>query len=70
MDETRVLSDDAVVEIVERDLPRWKEACNNPEAAAVILTQNAFGNSEAEMFLLAVAVKYAGILKKDVTVTA
>jgi hypothetical protein len=64
------ISDEAVIRIVSQELPRWKAACDNPAAEIVILNQRAFGNSEQELFLLSVAIRYAGIAKKHVTITA
>lgn len=56
-----VIPDEAVLRIVSEELPHWKVACDNPAADIVILHQLAFGNSARELFLLAVAIKYAGI---------
>lgn len=64
------LTDEAVIRIISQELPRWKAACDNPAAEIVILNQRAFGNSDHELFLLSIAVRYAGIAKKHVTITA
>ena len=49
-------------------LPRWKAVCDSPGANTVILDQLAFGKSENEMFLLGLAIKYAGIAGKDIMI--
>ena len=64
------ISDEAVLRIVSEELPHWKAACDNPSADLVILHQRAFGRSSRELFLLAVAVKYAALAKKNVTMLA
>ena len=70
MQQQNLLSDDSIVEIVEKDLPKWKEACLNTDTPVVIFNQGAFSTSDADLFLLAVAIKYAGIVKKNVTIAA
>ncbi len=62
------ISDEVVIDLVTRHIPHWKAACDNAEADLVILHQRAFGSSPDELFLLSVAVKYAGLKKKNVTV--
>jgi hypothetical protein len=64
-----VLSDKAITEIVTENLPKWKSACQNADASCVILTQGAFKKTDNDLFLLAVAIKYAGIAKKDVMIS-
>jgi hypothetical protein len=64
------LSDEAVTKLVAEELPRWKAACDHPEGQVVILNQQAFGKSASDMLLLGLAIKYAGIAGKDVTVGA
>jgi hypothetical protein len=56
--------------IVNEKMPRWKVACNRADADIVILNQSAFGSSRHELFLLSVAIKYAGIVKKNVMIAA
>lgn len=62
------VSDQTIVTIVEKQLPGWKQACENRDADTVLLTQAAFGHSAKEVFLLAAAIKYAGMKQKTVTV--
>jgi hypothetical protein len=62
------LPDEEVTKIVSEQLPRWKAACDNAEADGVILSQKAFGESLDETLLLAFAIKYAAIAKKNVTI--
>jgi hypothetical protein len=64
-----VLTDEAIAKIVDENLPKWKIACLHADASCVILGQRAFANTENDLFLLAVAIKYAGIAKKDVTIS-
>jgi hypothetical protein len=64
-----VLTDEAIAKIVDENLPKWKLACLHADASCVILSQRAFTNSENDLFLLAVAIKYAGIAKKDVNIS-
>jgi hypothetical protein len=62
------LSDYEVRAVILENLPRWKAACDDVAADTVILQQHAFGSSSAELFLMSVAIKYAGLVKKHVTV--
>jgi hypothetical protein len=55
--------------IVDEYLPNWKRACDQSDVDVVLFSQSAFGNSSMEMLLLAVAIKYAGIAGKKVTIT-
>jgi len=64
------IPNETVIRIVTQQLPGWKAACDNPDAETVILDQRAFGNSQAELFLLSLAIRYAGIAKKNVTIAA
>jgi len=64
-----VLSDKAITEIVDENLPKWRRACLNTDASCVILTQSAFSKTDSDLFLLAVAIKFAGIAKKDVMIS-
>jgi hypothetical protein len=57
-----------IVKIVDQQLPHWRAACDHAGADTVFLNQRAFGHSDDELFLLAVAIKYAGIAKKNVTI--
>ncbi len=56
--------------IVRDQLPHWRAACDRTDADIVVLNQRAFGTSEKELFLLAVAIKYAGMANKNVTISA
>ena len=64
-----MLSDKAITEIVNENLPKWKRACLNTDASCILLSQSAFDRTDNDLFLLAVAIKYAGIMKKDVTIS-
>jgi hypothetical protein len=59
-----------IVETVEMHLPKWKQACLDETSSFVTLSQSAFSNTVWDMHLLAVAIKYAKIVKKNVTVVA
>jgi len=62
------LTDQEVTEIVSRQLPRWKAACDSAEADSVIFSQKAFGESFDETLLMGCAIKYAAIAKKKITI--
>ena len=64
------ISDADIIRIVTDRLPHWKVACDNGKADMVILQQRAFGRSDDELLLLALAIKYAGIAKRDVMIGA
>ena len=64
------ISDEVVIDLVTKNIPHWKAACDNSDAEIVILHQRAFGSSPDELFLLSVAIKYAGLKKKSVTVVS
>ena len=55
--------------MVNEQLPHRRAACDHAEGDTVILNQRAFGHSPGELFLLSVAIKYAEIAKKNVTIT-
>ena len=61
-------SDNEVTEIIREKLPRWQAACSQIGADTVILQQMAFGTTQEELFLMALAIRYAGIVGKIVTV--
>lgn len=67
--DTEALTDEAIAKIVDENLPKWKRACLYTDASCVILQQSAFNTTDNDLFLLAVAIKYAGIMKKDVTIS-
>lgn len=62
------VSDEEVRAIVEEQMPQWKAACENAGAEAILLTQDAFGHSFEETMLLAIAIRYADMTGKTVTV--
>jgi len=66
---TDALTDEAIAKIVDENLPKWKRACQYTDTSCVILQQSAFNTTDNDLFLLAVAIKYAGIMKKDVTIS-
>ena len=63
------LTDEAITRIVDENLPKWKRACLDTDASCVILSQRSFSTTDNDLFLLAVAIMYAGITKKDVTIS-
>ena len=65
---TTELTDAEIVRIVTESMPHWRAACDNPGADTVILQQGAFKNSPDELLLMGIAIKYAGIVKKNVTI--
>jgi len=65
----RKISTRDVSRIVDEQMPHWRAACDHAGADTVFRNQRAFGFSDDELFLLAVAIKYAGIAKKNVTIT-
>jgi hypothetical protein len=66
---TDALTDEAITRIVDQNLPKWKRACFYTDTSCVVLQQSAFNTTDSDLFLLAVAIKYAGIMKKDVTIS-
>jgi hypothetical protein len=62
------LTNDEVAELVRQQMPRFQVACDHADADTVIFSQMAFGSSEEELFLMGVAVRYAGIVGKTVTI--
>jgi hypothetical protein len=62
------ISDSEIISIVDKKLPHWKLACDNAGADTVILQQVAFGRSLDEMFLMHIAIRYAGIAGKTVMI--
>lgn len=63
-------TDTQVIEIIQRRLPHWQAACDHAGADAVILQQRAFGNTHEEILLMGLAIRYAGIVGKDVMIAA
>lgn len=59
-------TEEEIISIVERVLPKFAEACKSTEEDTIILTQQAFcvDYLMGEFTLLAFAVKYAGIKGK------
>jgi hypothetical protein len=68
-DGSQKISHSEIVRIVDHQLPHWRAACDHAGADTVYLNQRAFGLSDKELLLLAVAIKYAGIAKKNVTIS-
>jgi len=65
-----VFSEDAIVQIIEQRLPELKKDCDVQGAEKIIIDHLALGNTEEELFLLAIAIKYAGLIAgKTVIVT-
>jgi len=64
------MSPSEIERIVRDQLPHLQAACDRTDPDTVVLNQVAFGTSEKELFLLAVAIKYAGIAKKHVMISA
>lgn len=62
------LSDEDIVFLVEQNIPRWKAACDHADTDMVIFHQMAFSTTPDDLFLVGIAIKYAGIAKKKVTV--
>ena len=67
-EKSQPLTEEEIVRLVTEHIPRWREACDNPGADTVVLQQRAFGSSADELFLIALAIKYAGMKKKTVTI--
>jgi len=61
-------SPEEISRIIDERLPHWRAACDHAQADTVILNQRAFGASERELFLLGIAIKYAGSANKNVTI--
>jgi hypothetical protein len=68
-DGNQKISHAEIVRIVDQQLPHWRAACDHAGAGTVYLNQRAFGLSDKELLLLAIAIKYAGIAKKNVTIS-
>jgi hypothetical protein len=66
---TDALTNEAITKIVDENLSKWKRACLHADASCVILRQSSFNTTDNDLFLLAVAIKYAGIMKRDVTIS-
>jgi hypothetical protein len=64
------ISDAQVIEIIGRQLPQWKAACDHAGADAVILQHQAFGKTHEEILLMGLAIRFAGIVGKDVMIAA
>jgi hypothetical protein len=64
------ITDAQVIEIVQRRLPQWRAACDHAEADSVILQHHAFGKTHEEILLMGLAIRYAGIVRKDVMIAA
>jgi hypothetical protein len=62
------VTDDEVIEIIRQRLPHWQAACDHAGADIVILQQQAFGKTHEEIFLMGLAIRYAGIAGKNVMI--
>ena len=63
------LTDEAIVKIITNKLPSWKSACEHAGADHVIFDQFAFGNTTDDLLLMAIAIKYAKLKGKSVTIS-
>ncbi len=61
-------SEDDIRRIVETRVPSWKNTCANKDAGVIVLSQAAFGETSSKIFLMALAVKYAGMHQKNVMI--
>lgn len=61
-------TDEEIEAVIQERLPKWKVACDQPAASTVFLDQRAFGGSIDEMLLMAFAIKYARLARKNVTI--
>ncbi len=68
MNEPALATDDEIMRIAENHMPQWAKACGHEDQALVILNQRDFSKSGNDMLLLAIAIKYAGIARKNVSV--
>jgi hypothetical protein len=66
---SREISHAEIARIVDEQLPHWHAVCDHRGADTIFLNQRPFGLSDKEFFLLAIAIKYAGIAKKIVAIT-
>jgi len=59
-----------LIKEITRTLPEFVEACNNPAADFVLLHQDAFAADyqDEECLLLGKAIKFAGILGKEIRI--
>lgn len=67
-DDVPVATQDDITRLVSTYLPQFKKLCDQGDADLVLLNQRSFGNSESALLLLAMAIKYAGIAGKTVTI--
>src|SRR5437870_2786550 len=59
-------SDEDLRRIIAKQLPAWKRACAAPDTGAIVVHESAFGRSHSELLLLACAIQYAALNKKNV----
>jgi len=59
-----------LIETVERVIPEFAKACKKKCADNIMMHQDAFAvdYDERELLLLALAIKYAGIKKKNIDI--
>jgi hypothetical protein len=62
------IPDAEIARIINENLPHWQAASDSPDADLVILQHRAFGSSPDELFLMSLAIKYAEIAHKKVTI--
>jgi hypothetical protein len=62
------ISDEEVLRLVSENIPRWRKACDDSDADTVVLQQRAFGSSPNELFLMGIAIRYAGMMHKTVMI--
>jgi hypothetical protein len=67
---TAEMPDTEIAPIISETLPQFRAACDNPNADMVILHRSAFKNSTEDLLLMGMAIKYAGLVRKNVTICA
>ncbi len=67
-EKSQPVTEEEIIKLGTENIPRWRAACDNSEADTLVLQQQAFGSSTEELFLIAIAIKYAGIAKKTVMI--
>ena len=70
MDDNVIERERQLIEEVQRELPGFVAACNEKNAEFVLLHQDAFAPKLGpdEIFLLGKAIKYAGVIGKEVRI--
>jgi len=62
------LTDDEVVTIITNEFPYWKLICDRPGAEPAIIEHRDIEGSPLGMYCLHVAIRYAGIVGKNVLI--